>query len=96
LGAADTYEGRYSTCTGISDTIFGPYHTRHEAVPCGGGTDFFQDKEKNWWCAFFGNDNQAPWREKPGLVCIDFDEDGRMMVNAKQPLLPGGRWIKHA
>jgi xylan 1,4-beta-xylosidase len=96
LGAADTYESRYSTCTGISDTIFGPYHTRHEAVPCGGGTDFFQDKEKNWWCAFFGNDNQAPWREKPGLVCIDFDEDGRMMVNAKQPLLPGGRWIKHA
>jgi hypothetical protein len=34
--------------------------------------------------------------KKPGLVCIDFDEDGKMIVNAKQPLLPGGRWIKQA
>jgi len=22
--------------------------------PCGGGTDYFQDQEGNWWCAFFG------------------------------------------
>src|ERR1017187_3255520 len=34
--------------------------------------------------------------EKPGLVCIDFDKDGKMIVNAKQPLLPGGRWNKQA
>ena len=32
LGAADTYEGRYSTCIAMSDNIYGPYHTRHE--PC--------------------------------------------------------------
>jgi beta-xylosidase len=94
LGSADSYEGRYSTCVAISDTIFGPYHTRHESVPRGGGTNFFQDKDKNWWCAFFGNDNQSPWREKPGLACIDFNKDGRILVNAKQPLLAGGVWNK--
>jgi beta-xylosidase len=96
LGAADTYEGRYSTCSAISDTIYGPYHTRHETVPCGGGTNFFQDKQGNWWCAFFGNDSQSPWREMPGLVCIDFEKDGRIKVSAQQPLLPGGRWTKQA
>ena len=41
-------------CVGISDTIYGPYHLRHEGVPCGGGTGFFQDKDKNWWQAYFG------------------------------------------
>ena len=95
LGAADSYEGRYSTCVGISDTIFGPYRMRHEAVPCGGGTNFFQDKDKNWWGAYFGNDNQSPWREKPGLVCIDYDKDGKIVVNSKQPLVPGGVWNKN-
>ena len=96
LGAADGYEGRYSSCVGISDTIFGPYHTRHESVPCGGGTNFFADKDNNWWCAYFGNDNQSPWREKPGLVCIDFDPTGKIIVNARQPLVPGGKWEKPA
>lgn len=48
LGAADTYEGRYSTCLAMSDNIFGPYHTRHESIPCGGGTGFFQDHAGGW------------------------------------------------
>jgi beta-xylosidase len=96
LGAADSYEGRYSTCVAISDTIFGPYHTRHESVPCGGGTNFFQDKDKKWWCAFFGNDNQSPWREKPGLVCIDFANDGKIVVNSHQPLIAGEVWKRPA
>jgi xylan 1,4-beta-xylosidase len=96
LGAADSYEGRYSTCAAISDHIFGPYHTRHETVPCGGGTNFFADKQGLWWCAFFGNDSQSPWREKPGLVAIDLDQDGRIVVNSRQPLIPTGRWTKLA
>ena len=24
-----------------------------KAVPCGGGTDYFQDKDGNWWDALF-------------------------------------------
>ena len=38
LGAADNYEGRYSTCLAISDNVYGPYQKRHESIPCGGGT----------------------------------------------------------
>jgi hypothetical protein len=60
-------------------------------VPCGGGTNFFEDKRGNWWCAFFGNDDAAPWREKPGAVRVQFDSVGKISV-AKQPawnLVPG-------
>lgn len=84
-GAEDDYEGRYSSCVAIADNIWGPYTNWHETVPCGGGTDFFQDKEGNWWCAFFGNDNAAPWRELPGIVRIDFDQDGKIFVAKTQP-----------
>jgi beta-xylosidase len=93
LGAADTYEGRYSSCMAMSDNIYGPYHTRHEPVPCGGGTGFFQDNAGGWWSSFFGNDNQAPFREKPAIVKIDFAPDGRIIVAAKQPFVP--TWKPH-
>ena len=88
LGAADSYEGRYSTCLAISDNIYGPYHTRHESVPCGGGTGFFQDNSGGWWSSFFGNDTQSPFREKPAIVKVDFAPDGRVIVAAKQPFVP--------
>lgn len=29
LGAADSFEGRYSTCLGIADSIYGPYRMGH-------------------------------------------------------------------
>lgn len=89
LGAADDYEGRYSTCLAMSDTIFGPYHGRHEPVPCGGGTGFFQDAAGGWWSSYFGNDAQSPFREKPAIVKVDFDAQGRVMVAARQPFVPG-------
>jgi xylan 1,4-beta-xylosidase len=88
LGAADDYEGRYSTCLAMSDNIYGPYHLRHEAVPCAGGTGLFQDHSGGWWTSFFGNDTQAPFREKPAIVKVDFDRDGRVIVAAKQPFAP--------
>ena len=78
LTAADTYEGRYSSMAALSDNIYGPYKWRHEAVPCGGGTNYFQDKQGHWWDCFFGNDNQAPFREKPAIVPIEFDKDGKI------------------
>lgn len=85
LGAADDYEGRYSTCLAMSDSVWGPYKTRHETVPTGGGTGFFKDKENNWWCSYFGNDSQAPWREMPGLVRVEFAPDGKIRVAESQP-----------
>jgi xylan 1,4-beta-xylosidase len=85
LTAADTYEGRYSSLAAISDNVYGPYDHRHEAVPCGGGTDYFQDKEGNWWCAYFGNDDQSPFREKPAIVRVEFDAEGLIHVAKTQP-----------
>ena len=87
LGAADNYEGRYSTCLAMSDTIYGPYHSRHESVPCGGGTGFFKDKQNRWWSSYFGNDSQSPFIEKPAIVRIDFDPQGHVVVARDQPFV---------
>ena len=87
LGAADDYEGRYSTCLAISDNIYGPYKMRHEGVPCGGGTGYFKDKEGNWWCSYFGNDTQSHFCEKVGFVRADFTPDGRAYVAKEQPFV---------
>ena len=37
--------------------------------------------------AFFGNDEASHMREKPGLVRIDFDTRGHVIVHADQPYL---------
>ena len=79
------YQGRYNSVAAISDNICGPYTHWYEAVPCGGGTNYFEDKEGNWWCAFFGNDNQAPFREMPAIVRVEFSSDGQIPVAPKQP-----------
>ena len=86
MGAADDYQGRYSSCVAVSDKIYGPYKNRQESVPCGGGTGFFKDKKGNWWCSYFGNDSQSPGREKLGIVKVEFDKDGKIIVAADQPV----------
>ena len=85
LGGAAFYQGRYSSVVAMSTNVFGPYKNWEEAVPCGGGTDYFQDKNGNWWDAYFGNDNQSPFREKPAIVKIDFGPDGKIFVARVQP-----------
>lgn len=87
LGAADNYEGRYSTCLAISDNVYGPYQKRHESIPCGGGTGFFKDKEGNWWCSYFGNDSQSHFREKIGFIRADFTSDGLVYPAKEQPFV---------
>ncbi|MEO6548989.1 MAG: family 43 glycosylhydrolase [Ferruginibacter sp.] len=87
LGAADEYEGRYSTCIAEADNIYGPYTNRYESVPCGGGGNFFKDKKGNWWATFFGNDDQSPWREKPGIVKIEYDGAGKIIVAKDQQII---------
>jgi beta-xylosidase len=85
LTGAAFYLGRYSSVAAISDNIYGPYKQWHEAVPCGGGGDYFQDKNGAWWCTFFGNDDQAPFREKPAIVRIEFDSKGLIHIAKNQP-----------
>jgi len=79
LGAVDRFHpNRYSFALATSDRPFGPYRDRYESVPCGGGGNFFRDKAGQWWCTIFGNDDEAPFREKPGIVPARLDEAGRM------------------
>lgn len=85
LGVVDRYEGRYSFAMWMSDKVTGPWHSRHEGPPCCGGGNFLRDENGNWWVTFFGNDEASPWREKPGLVRVDFARDGRVVVARHQP-----------
>lgn len=87
LTAADSYQGRYSSMVAVSENIYGPYKWRHEAVPCGGGTSYFKDHEGQWWCTYFGNDNQSPFREMPGIIKVDFTSDGKVFPSKDQPQL---------
>ena len=85
LGSTDKYEDRYSMMIVTSTNIYGPYTGRYEAVPCNGGTNFFKAKNGDWFTCFFGDDMQAPWREKPGIIKIEFDKLGKISVSEKQP-----------
>lgn len=85
LGVVDRYEGRYSFAVWMSDKVTGPWRDRHEGAPCCGGGNFLRDAQGRWWQTFFGNDDASPFREKPGLVRIDFDGAGRVKVAADQP-----------
>ena len=85
IGGAQTVEGRYSSMDAVADKIEGPYSSLAEAVPCGAGGNFFQDKEGNWWCTYFGNDAPSPFREKPGLIRIEFDDQRLIHIARKQP-----------
>jgi beta-xylosidase len=85
LGSTDKVHGHYSMCLAVSDNIYGPYRMRHESVPGAGGTGFFKAKDGYWYTSFFGDDPSAPWREKPGIVRVDFDKDGKVFVAKEQP-----------
>jgi beta-xylosidase len=85
LTGAAYFKGRYSSVAAIADNVWGPYRSWHEAVPCAGGTCYFQDKTGIWWCTFFGNDEQSPWREKPGMVRVEFADDNRIRIAPNQP-----------
>jgi beta-xylosidase len=76
---------RYSSCVAISDQIYGPYTLFEEAVPCGAGGNYFQAKDGYWYCTYFGNDEASPFREKPGLVRIDFQPNGQIKIADEQP-----------
>ena len=84
LSCADFTQGRYHCYVASSKDIYGPYSKRYLAIPHGGHNMFFRDKNGDWWSSFFGNDGDAPFRERPGLLPIEFGLDGlpRPMLSA--------------
>lgn len=76
LSCADFTDGRYHCYVASSKNLMGPYGNRYLAIPHGGHNMFFKDVKGSWWSTFFGNDGDAPFTEKPGLLRVEFGLDG--------------------
>jgi len=68
----------YDCMIATADKIYGPYGPRYLAIPHGGHNMLFRDKAGQWWSTFFGSDELAPFRERPGLLRIEIDNCGRV------------------
>ncbi|MBO9543658.1 hypothetical protein [Caulobacter sp.] len=60
--------------------------TRTRAHRAAAAATCFRDGRR--WRTFFGNDDQTPFREKPGLIAIAFDKAGRVVASRDQPFKP--------
>jgi beta-xylosidase len=78
LSCSENFDGRYSCTIATSTNLFGPYGERYEAIPHAGHNTFFQDGRGQWRSTFFGSDDTAPWQERPGVLPIGFDPQGRV------------------
>jgi beta-xylosidase len=76
LSCADFVEGRYHCYVASAAKLNGPYGNRYLAVPHGGHNTFFKDQEGNWWSTFFGNDDDAPFKERAGILRVEFGLEG--------------------
>jgi len=76
LSCADFTEGRYHCYVASSKNLMGPYGPRYLAIPHGGHNTFFKDKKGNWWSTFFGNDGDAIFNERAGILRVEFGLDG--------------------
>lgn len=76
LSCADEWEGRYSCYIATAEKIYGPYSPRYVALLDAGHNVFFKDEAGAWWSTYFGSGAGGPWREKPGVLPIQFDEKG--------------------
>lgn len=78
LSCADQFDGRYSCMVATATNLLGPYGARYEAIPHGGHNMFFMDERGQWWSSYFGSDGQAPWRERAGILPVEFSAEGRV------------------
>ena len=84
LSCAEQFDGRYSCAIATSENLFGPYSERYEAIPHAGHNMFFHDMSGQWWSTYFGSDATAPWREKPGIIPVEFGTDGKIQIKNQQ------------
>lgn len=78
LICADFIQGQYHCMAASAEKVYGPYGPRYLAVPHGGHNTLFQDKQGRWWSTLFGNDSQSPFRERPAILPIVIDPQGRI------------------
>jgi xylan 1,4-beta-xylosidase len=68
----------YDCMAADAGKIYGPYGDRYLAIPHGGHNMLFKDRQGEWWSTIFGNGPEAPFRERPGILRIEFDAKGRI------------------
>jgi lysophospholipase L1-like esterase len=78
LNTDDKPQTHYDCMSASADSIFGPYGNTYLAIPHGGHNMLFKDVQGNWWSTFFGNDPQAPFRERPAILPIHVDANGKI------------------
>jgi xylan 1,4-beta-xylosidase len=69
----------YDCMAANAEKIYGPYGDRYLAIPHGGHNMLFKDKKGRWWSTFFGSDPKAPFRERPAILRIEIDDQGRIL-----------------
>ena len=72
----------YDSMAASAGSIYGPYGDRYLAIPHGGHNMLFKDTQGRWWSTFFGNDETAPFRERPALLPIHVDASGKIQPGA--------------
>jgi beta-xylosidase len=78
MSCAEFKGDEYDCMVAGSPTLNSPYGERYRAVHHGGHNMFFQDKAGKLWSTFFGNDPQAPFRERFSLLQIELDAKGHL------------------
>lgn len=76
LSCADFARDEYHSYVASAPSLNGPWSARYLAIPHGGHNMFFRDRDGRWWSTFFGNSGYAPFRERPGLLRVEFGLDG--------------------
>ncbi len=81
----------YDCMAAVSDNVYGPYGERYLAIPHAGHNMLFKDCAGRWMSTFFGHDAKAIFRERPGILPIEFDATGRfrpLMHTSADPASP--------
>jgi xylan 1,4-beta-xylosidase len=74
----DWQEYDYSCFGATADSVYGPYGPRYLAVPHAGHNMVFRDKSGRLLSTIFGQGARAPLQERPGLVPLEIDAEGRL------------------
>lgn len=74
----DLFSDTWVATDALGRELPGPYGDRYLAIPHAGHNMFFTDKDGQWYSTFFGNDPAAPFRERPAILKVTFETDGRI------------------
>lgn len=75
----------YDCMLASAEHLEGPYSAPYLAIPHGGHNMFFRDRQGQWWSTFFGNDPHAPFRERPAILPVATDADGKIRPATECP-----------